>query len=193
MKKSKNWRDNLAEKLELVESIDNEVNLKTEQLEQNFDLVSFRHSHDSWLDSFHQRLAREEMNIREQQSVFPVLHEKIAQHEKNLSKQNEVLTAMYGEKLKEQRARSPKRSSQLVAPQYVMESWLTEATALNRRKYYRLAPSTSTAPVRLYGFDSDIAKSAVSILQIPKKSAVTFNSATQASAVSSDWIVGVVI
>lgn len=185
-KKAPTWREALAEKMALVESIDNNVNVKTDQLDQDFDLIAIRHDHESWLDTFHQRLAREEMNIREQESVLPVLHEKIVQHEKNLVEHNVVLNEMYGDKLKEQQAKSsPKRQQTHVAAlDYVMEGWLTEATALHRRKFYKLAPVSSTAPVRLYGFESDIAKSPVSIVQIPKKSAVTFNSATKVSSVS---------
>lgn len=184
-KKAPTWRETLAEKMAMVESIDNNVNVKTDQLDQDFDLIAIRHDHESWLDTFHQRLAREEMNIREQESVFPVLHEKIAQHEKNLVQHNVVLNEMYGDKLKEQQAKSsPKRQAHIAAPEYVMEGWLTEATALQRRKYYKLAPVSTTAPVRLYGFESDLSKSPVSIVQIPKKSSITFNSATKMSSVS---------
>ena len=184
-RKAPTWREVLAEKMELVESIDNDVSTKTDQLDQDFDLIAIRHDHESWLDTFHQRLAREEMNIREQESVFPVLHEKIVQYEKNLVQHNIVLNEMYGDRLREQQAKSsPKRQSQIIAPDYVMEGWLTEATALHRRRYYKLAPVTTTTPVRLYGFESDIAKAPVSIVQIPKKSAVTFNSATKTSSVS---------
>lgn len=181
--KKKNWRDSLVEKLQLVDSIDNEVNVRTEQLEQDFDLVAFRHHHDAWLDAFHQRLAREEMNIREQESIFPILHEKIAQYEENLKQQDIKLREVHGDKLKDVRSFSPKRTSQIVPPNYVMESWLTEASALNQRKYYKLSPSTSTTPVRLYGFDTDISKSPVSIVEIPVKSAITTRSAT----VNSEW------
>lgn len=184
-KREPTWREALAEKMALVESIDNEVNVKTDQLDQDFDLIAIRHDHESWLDTFHQRLAREEMNIREQESVFPVLHEKIAQHEKTLIQHNLILNEMYGDKLKEQQAKSsPKRPTHISTPDYVMEGWLTEATAIHRRKYYKLAPMSSTTPVRLYGFESDISKSPVSIVQIPKKSAITFNSATKMSSVS---------
>lgn len=186
-KKAPTWRESLAEKMALVEDIDSDVSAKTDQLDQDFDLIAIRHSHESWLDTFHQRLAREEMNIREQESVFPVLHEKIAQHERALVEHNVTLNEMYGDKLQEVRAKSPpKRQSQIVAPQYVMEGWLTEqAASRQRRRYYKLSPVTTTAPVRLYGFESDIAKAPASIVQIPKKSTVTFNSATQSSLVSS--------
>lgn len=168
----------------LVENIDYEVSAKTDQLDQDFDLIAIRHDHESWLDTFHQRLAREEMHIREQESVFPVLHEKIAQHEQSLVRHNATLLEMYGDKLREVRAKSPpKRLSQIVAPEFVMEGWLAEASSRQRKRYYKLAPVTSTTPVRLYGFESDIAKAPVSIVQIPKQSTVTFNSATKNSLV----------
>jgi hypothetical protein len=184
-KKAPSWREALAQKMALVAELDAEVGAHTEQLEQDFDLIALRHDHEAWLDTFHQRLAREEMSIREQEAVFPVLHEKIAQHERALKEHNLTLHEMYGDKLREVRAQSPpKRQSQIVAPQFVMEGWLTEqASARQRRRYYKLAPVTSTAPVRMYGYESDIAKAPVSIIQIPSKSTVTFNSATQNSLV----------
>mmetsp|Transcript_26626 Transcript_26626/g.39556 ORF Transcript_26626/g.39556 Transcript_26626/m.39556 type:complete len:237 (+) Transcript_26626:185-895(+) len=175
-----NWRDMLNEKLSLVQSLDSKVKEKAAQMDREFDVLNMKHKHEEWLDTFHQRLARIEMDLREKESHIPAIHNKTVEHDEMLKRQQRTLKQMFGDKLDQAHQHKSPHSPITANGTYLHEGWLTETgNRTNRRKYFKLAPATSTAPVRLYGYDSDIAKAAVSIIQIPRKSTVTQNSATR--------------
>jgi predicted phage gp36 major capsid-like protein len=180
-----NWREMLNDKMNTVQSLDQRVKDKSAKMDKDFDILNLKHKHEEWIDNFHQKLARIEMDLREKESHIPAVQSKNAEHEELLRRQNRALREVMGDKM-DIAAASGNHSTSLKkeTENFIQEGWLTESNRLKRRKYFKLLPATSTAPARLYGFESDISKAAVSIVQIPRKSTVSVNSATKDDAVS---------
>lgn len=176
----------MDEKMNIVQSLDQRVKDKSAKMDKDFDVLNLKHRHEEWIDAFHQKLARIEMDLREKESHIPVVQSKNSEHEDLLRRQNRALREVMGDKM-DLVANSGNYSAPVKkeTEKFVREGWLTESNRLRRRKYFKLLPATSTAPARLYGFESDISKAAVSIIQIPRKSTVSINSATKDYAVSS--------
>ena len=179
------WRESLDEKMALVQALDQRVKDKSAKMDKDFDVINLKHKHEEWIDNFHQRLARIEMDLREKESHLPAVQTKNAEHEELLRNQHRALREVMGGKM-DALAASPSQTTptKKETERFIYEGWLTESNRLKRRKYFKLLPATSTAPARLYGYESEISKAAVSIIQIPRKSVVSVNSATKDYSVS---------
>lgn len=176
----------MDDKMHLVQTLDQRVKDKSSKMDKDFDVLNLKHKHEEWIDNFHQKLARIEMDLREKESHIPVVQSKNLEHEELLRTQNLSLRDSMGDRMVEVMGSSGNHSASVKkeTEKYIHEGWLTESNRLKRRKYFKLLPATSTAPSRLYGFESEISKAAVSIIQIPKKSTISVNSATKDYAVS---------
>jgi hypothetical protein len=184
MKRGKsNWRTILDEKMAMVREIDSQVKETDAILDRDFDVLGLKHRHEEWLDSYHQKLARIEMELREKESQIPAIRNQTIKHEKLLEDYNLALRDTYGDRLESlHRSQQPTISNDL--DQVIYEGWLVEVGRSNSRKYFKLVPASSTSPLRLYGFESDYAKTPISVVQIPRKSAVAQNSVTKDFSVS---------
>lgn len=180
----KNWRTLLDEKMAMVHEIDNQVKEQNSILDREFDVLNLKHRHEEWMDSYHQKLARIEMELREKESQIPIIHNQTIEHERLLENYNETLRETYGDRLE---SIYHHRSQQNISnePEHIaFEGWLTEIGRFHTRKYFKLIPASSTSPIRLYGFESDLSSTPISIVQIPRKSTVAPNSVTKDYAYS---------
>lgn len=180
----RNWRTLLDEKMAMVHEIDNQVKEQNAILDREFDVLNLKHRHEEWMDSYHQKLARIEMELREKESQIPAIHNQTIEHEKLLENYNEALRDSYGDRLE---TIYQNRSQQQISnePEHIaFEGWLIEIGRSQVRKYFKLIPASSISPVRLYGFESDLSTTPISIIQIPRKSLVAPNSVTKDYAVS---------
>lgn len=194
MKRGKaNWRTVLDEKMALVYEIDSQVKERDAMLDRDFDVLGLKHRHEEWLDSYHQKLARIEMELREKESQMPALRNQTVQHEKLLENYKNTLRDTYGDRLHTTQSKNvPTISNDL--DQVIFEGWLIEVgRTSNSRKYFKLVPASTTAPLRLYGFESDYARTPISIVQIPRKSTVAQNSVTKDYAVSQRFLYFLII
>jgi hypothetical protein len=186
MKRGKaNWRTVLDEKLAMVQEIDSQVKERDAILDRDFDILGLKHRHEDWLDSYHQKLARIEMDLREKESQIPAIRNQTIQHEKLLENYNISLRDTYGDRLDSlthKNRNQPTLSNEF--DQIIHEGWLVEVGRSQLRKYFKLVPASSTSPLRLYGFESDFTRTPISIVQILRKSTVAQNSVTRDSAVS---------
>lgn len=166
----------------LVYEIDNQVKERDAMLDRDFDVLGLKHRHEEWLDSYHQKLARIEMELREKESQIPAIKNQTLQHETLLENYKNTLRETYGDRLGAGQSKNvPTISNDL--DQVIYEGWLIEVGRSNSRKYFKLVPASTTAPLRLYGFESDYARTPISIVQIPRKSTVAQNSVTKDHAV----------
>jgi hypothetical protein len=186
MKRGKsNWRTLLDEKMAMVQEIDSQVKERDAILDRDFDVLGLKHRHEDWLDSYHQKLARIEMDLREKESQIPAIRNQTIQHEKLLENYNISLRDTYGDRLETLTHSS--RNQPTISNEFdriIHEGWLIEVSRSHSRKYFKLVPASSTSPLRLYGFESDYTRTPISIVQILRKSTVAQNSVTKDYTVS---------
>ncbi len=171
----------------LVHEIDSQVKDRNLALDQEFDILNLKHRHEEWLDGYHQKVARIEMELREKESQIPAIRNQILEHERLIENYNESLRQSYGERL-DSMTQSQNMGQKTLSndlDKVVFEGWLVEVGRSQIRKYFKLVPATPTSVVRLYGFESDLSRTPNSIIQIPRKSTVAHNSITKDSAVSA--------
>jgi hypothetical protein len=164
--------------LELAYSIDEQLKEKSILMDKEFDTFALKQKHEEWIDRFHQKLARSEMELREWESQIPIIQKKIEIQEQILEKHKAALMEIYewveGEDDQNKQIETKKDDNM----DYIFEGWLIEANKVNKRRYYKLTCASAQTHARLYGYETSNSLSPICVVEIPKRSVATVNSRT---------------